>query len=104
MALTSLSELDKHKAEPFSPGYPDNARTFYSPVDSVQDALVDLLNSANKSLVVAMYGYDDEKLNLILQEKLIAEQIFVQLSLDSTQAAGKAEAAILAVMAQRQDR
>ena len=96
MALTSLSELDKHKADPFAPGYPDNARTFYSPVDAVQDALVDLLNSATKSLVVAMYGYDDPKLNSILQEKLLAEQIFVQLSLDSTQAAGKAEAAILA--------
>jgi phosphatidylserine/phosphatidylglycerophosphate/cardiolipin synthase-like enzyme len=96
MALTSLSELDKHKAEPFAPGYPDGARTFYSPVDAVQDALVDLLTSASKSLVVAMYGYDDPKLNSILQEKLLAEQIFVQLSLDSTQAAGKAEAAILA--------
>ena len=77
MALNSLSALDKHKAEPFAPGYPDNARTFYSPVDSVQEALVDLLNSSTKSLVVAMYGYDDEKLNLILQEKLLAEQIFV---------------------------
>ena len=96
MALSSLSELDKHKADPFAPGYPDSPRTFYSPVDAVEDALVDLLNSASKSLVVAMYGYDDPKLNSILQEKLLAEQIFVQLSLDSTQAAGKAEAAILA--------
>jgi hypothetical protein len=32
MALTSLSELDQYKAAPFPPGYPDDTRTFYSPV------------------------------------------------------------------------
>ena len=96
MALTSLTALDKHKAAPFAPGYTETARTFYSPVDDIPGALTDLLSSATKSLVVAMYGYDDPKLNAILQEKLASESVFVQLSLDSTQAAGRVEKGILA--------
>ena len=67
MALSSLTELDKYKAAPFPPGYPDTTRTFYSPVDQVHEALKDLLTSANKSIVVAMYGYDDPELNAALQ-------------------------------------
>jgi phosphatidylserine/phosphatidylglycerophosphate/cardiolipin synthase-like enzyme len=96
MALSSLSELDTHKAAPFPPGYPDDARTFYSPVDKVHEALKALLTSANKSLIVAMYGYDDEELNKVIRSKLVDETIFVQMSLDSTQAAGVAERDLLA--------
>jgi phosphatidylserine/phosphatidylglycerophosphate/cardiolipin synthase-like enzyme len=95
MALTSLSQLDKYKATPFVPGYPDAARTFYSPVDAVHDALKDLLASADKSLVISMYGYDDDELDQIVRSKLESNTIFVQLSLDKSQAAGQHEAAIL---------
>ncbi|MCV7402187.1 hypothetical protein H7K24_18790 [Mycobacterium fragae] len=96
MALPSLTELDQYKAAPFPPGYPDHTRTFYSPVDRVHDALKALLTSANKSLVVAMYGYDDQELNTVLQSKLKDEKVYVQMSLDSTQAAGRAETPLLA--------
>ena len=96
MALSSLTELDQYKATPFTPGYPDTTRTFYSPVDQVHEALKALLTSANKSIVVAMYGYDDPELNSVLQSSLKDEKIYVQMSLDSTQAAGKAEKPLLA--------
>ena len=96
MALSSLTELDQFKAAPFPPGYPDTTRTFYSPVDQVHEALKALLTSANKSIVVAMYGYDDPELNSVLQSALNNENMYVQMSLDSTQAAGKAEHALLA--------
>jgi phosphatidylserine/phosphatidylglycerophosphate/cardiolipin synthase-like enzyme len=96
MALTSLSELDQYKAGPFPPGYPEDTRSFYSPVDRVHDALEALLTSANKSIVVAMYGYDDQQLNSVLRSKLSDETIYVQMSLDSTQASGKAEHELLA--------
>lgn len=96
MALASLSELDQYKAAPFPPGYPDGTRTFYSPVDRVHEALQALLTSADKSIVVAMYGYDDEQLNTVLQSKLHDQNVYVQMSLDSTQAAGKAERTLLA--------
>jgi phosphatidylserine/phosphatidylglycerophosphate/cardiolipin synthase-like enzyme len=96
MALESLTALDQYKATPFTPGYPDTTRTFYSPVDQVHEALKALLTSATKSIVVAMYGYDDTDLNTVLQSALNDEKMYVQMSLDSTQAAGKAEHALLA--------
>lgn len=96
MALSSLTQLDQYKAAPFPPGYPDTTRTFYSPVDKVHEALKALLASANKSIVVAMYGYDDPDLNSILQSALNNEKMYVQMSFDSTQAAGKSEHELLA--------
>jgi phosphatidylserine/phosphatidylglycerophosphate/cardiolipin synthase-like enzyme len=96
MALESLALLDKHKSEPFPPGYPDQARTFYSPVDDIHGALTDLLQSATKSLIVGMYGYDDEQLNDAIRSKLHSDKLYVQMSLDSSQAAGREEAKILA--------
>ena len=89
MALTSLSELDQYKAAPFPPGYPDDTRTFYSPVDRVHEALQALLTSATKSIVVAMYGYDDKQLNTVLAAKLRDENIYVQMSLDSARPPGR---------------
>jgi phosphatidylserine/phosphatidylglycerophosphate/cardiolipin synthase-like enzyme len=96
VALSSLTELDRFKAEAFAPGYPDAARTFYSPVDQVHEALKALLSSATKSVVVSMYGYDDEELDAVVRDKLESDKIFVQMSLDKTEAAGVHEKEILA--------
>jgi phosphatidylserine/phosphatidylglycerophosphate/cardiolipin synthase-like enzyme len=90
-------ELGKYKAEgTFLDSYPDDERTFFAPRDDVHGLLVVLLGSAQHSIVVNMFGYDDDELNNIIQSKLTDEKIFVQMSLDRSQASGVHEKEILA--------
>jgi len=90
-------QLGQYKAEgTFLEGYPDDERTFFAPRDNVHGLLVALLGSAQHSIVVNMFGYDDDELNNIIQGKLADEKIFVQMSLDRSQAAGVHEKEILA--------
>src|ERR1700744_3214423 len=89
--------LAQYKAEGrFLDGYPEDQRTFFAPRDNVHGVLVALLQSAQHSIVVNMYGYDDPELNNIIQEKLTDEHVYVQMSLDRSQASGEAEKKILA--------
>jgi phosphatidylserine/phosphatidylglycerophosphate/cardiolipin synthase-like enzyme len=79
----------------FLDGYPEDIRTFYSPVDDVHGVLVALLRSTQKSLVLNMYGYDDDELNAIIQQKVTDSHIYVQMSLDKSQAGGVHEKELL---------
>jgi phosphatidylserine/phosphatidylglycerophosphate/cardiolipin synthase-like enzyme len=99
MADTPLvwEDLAKYKAEGrFLDGYPDDQRTFFAPRDNVHGLLVALLDSAQHSIVVNMFGYDDDELNKIIQGKLADEKIYVQMSLDRSQSTGAHEKQILA--------
>jgi phosphatidylserine/phosphatidylglycerophosphate/cardiolipin synthase-like enzyme len=59
--------LGQYKAEKcFLDGYPDDQRTFFSPRDDIHGMLVALLGSAQHSIVVNMFGYDDDELKKIL--------------------------------------
>jgi phosphatidylserine/phosphatidylglycerophosphate/cardiolipin synthase-like enzyme len=90
-------DLAKYKAEGrFLDGYPDDQRTFFAPRDNIHGLLVALLSSAQHSIVVNMFGYDDDELNQIIQAKLADDHVYVQMSLDRSQAAGQHEKEILA--------
>lgn len=96
MALPDLSVLDKYAATPFPASYRPDSRTFYSPVDQVHQVLIDVIDSAHSSLVVAMYGFDDDEIAAALLRKLDDEHCYVSLTLDSSQAGGVHEKALLA--------
>ena len=99
MALESLSALAEFAARPFPAGYPvDEHLTLYSPDDNVHGALACFVESARQSLVISMYGFDDDALATAILRKLQDEHVYVLLVLDSTQAAGKHEAALLKTM------
>ena len=90
-------DLAQYKAEGrFLDGYPDDQRTFFAPRDNVHGLLVAILNSAQHSIVVNMFGYDDDELNNIIQGKLTDNSVYVQMSLDRSQASGVHEKEILA--------
>lgn len=99
MSLADLSVLGRHKAVPFSPGYPPGLLTFYAPIDDVHGVLADLVGSARKSLVCAMYGFDDDALAAAMLAKLHDEHVYVSLTLDSSQAGGVHERRLLATSA-----
>ena len=90
-------DLGRYKSEGrFLDGYPDDQRTFFAPRDDVHGLLVALLGTAQHSIVVNMFGYDDDELNKIIQAKLADNKVYVQMSLDRSQAAGVHEKQILA--------
>jgi len=90
-------DLARYKAEGrFLDGYPDDQRTFFAPRDDIHGLLAALLGSAQHSIVVNMFGYDDDELNKIIQGKLADENVYVQMSLDRSQASGAHEKQVLA--------
>lgn len=100
MALQpDLGLLGQYKAVQFPTGYPANVKTFYSPVDNVHAVLTALVRSASSSLVAAMYGFDDDDLAALLKAKMADQHCYVQLTLDSSQAAGAHERGLLAAEA-----
>lgn len=92
----AITDLDRHKKAPVLAGYPANTRTFYSPEDDVHGALKAVLGSARKSVVLAMYGYDDEELAALIDGYLKDPRMYVQVTLDRSQAGGVHEKALLA--------
>ena len=99
MSMTEFTDLAKFAARPFPAGYPvEDHITLYSPEDNLHGALAYFVDQVDHSLSIAMYGFDDDALATAILRKLQDEHIFVQLALDSVQAAGKHAKALLATV------
>jgi phosphatidylserine/phosphatidylglycerophosphate/cardiolipin synthase-like enzyme len=96
MSPLSIADLDAFKAKLVGASYPPNLRTLFSPIDDVHGALKAVIASAQHSIVLAMYGYDDDELAALLDTALKDPTKFVQISLDKSQAGGVHERALLA--------
>lgn len=83
---------------PWPDGYPPDSATYFSPEDGVgiHQLLVDLVNIARVSVVLNMYGYDDNDVDAALQAKAADPSIYFQMSLDKSQAGGVHEKLLLA--------
>ena len=90
-----FTQLAEFKTGGFSADYPANVRRFYSPIDKCHDAIKCLINSAQQSLLVSMYGEDDPELTQMIIDKAKQSNIYVQINLDKTQAAGAAESLLV---------
>lgn len=93
--LSDLSVLDHFAPAGFPPDFPPSQRIFFAPIDDVHGVLVACLAAARESIAIAMYGFDDDELATIIRTKLEADHIAVQLTLDSSQAGGVHERALL---------
>jgi len=69
--------------------------SLYAPLDDIHTAIMLLAKSATQSLHCAMFGWADHELNDLFREAWANEHILVKLALDSTQAAGVGERALL---------
>ena len=92
----AVTDLDVFKVTSPPSGYPTNMRTFYSPEDYVPQVLQSVVSSVSKSIVVAMYGFDDDTLAAMLDTALQNPAIYVQITLDQSQASGVHEKDLLA--------
>lgn len=95
--MLTVDDLDQYKRGGLPPvhGYPADTRTFYSPVDDVHGALKAVIGSCQRSLVLAMYGYDDDELAGMIANLLDNPVIHCQITLDKSQAGGVHEKALL---------
>jgi hypothetical protein len=78
-------DLVQYKAEGrFLDGYPPDQRSFFSPRDSLHPLLASLIGSAQHSLVLNMFGYDDDELDQLILSRnaVIASELRAVLDLN----------------------
>ena len=95
-AAVEITALDRFKRTPVDRSYPDFSRSFYSPIDDVHGALKLLIKSAQHSVILSMYGYDDDEFAALIAAHLRNKSMYCQVSLDRSQAGGVHERELLA--------
>jgi phosphatidylserine/phosphatidylglycerophosphate/cardiolipin synthase-like enzyme len=100
LADIPFEELGQFKqAQSFPHGYSREYLTFYAPRDpGVHNVLLWALLQAKASVAINMYGFDDPQLVAVLRHHAANPQMVMTLSLDSSQAGGRVEKALLESM------
>jgi phosphatidylserine/phosphatidylglycerophosphate/cardiolipin synthase-like enzyme len=97
LAAIPFEQLGRFKqAQSFPHGYSTEYLTFYAPRDpGVHQVILWVLLQARSSVAINMYGFDDPHVVAILEHFALLPDMVVTLSLDSTEAGGKTEKALL---------
>jgi hypothetical protein len=102
MSLAALREIPFEElgqfkqAGRFPAGYSAESLTFYSPRDTgVHHVIVWTLLQVTNSVAVNMYGFDDPHTAALIRAHTEAEDVAVTMTLDSSQAGGRAEQELL---------
>ncbi len=92
--------LAKYAASPFPPTWNPNEYVFFSPRDpGVHSAILDVVRSASHAVIANHYGFDDDVISAEMFRKASDPDIAFILNLDSSQAGGTHEKALLATWA-----
>lgn len=92
--LFDLAEFKREKQ--FDITDSDDFRVFYVGRDDVHGVLRFLLARCSRSLYLNMFGYDDDELDAIISHLIESDHVYVQGTLDKSQAGGVHEKKILA--------
>jgi phosphatidylserine/phosphatidylglycerophosphate/cardiolipin synthase-like enzyme len=93
--MLAITDLDQYMVTAPPAGSLPMLRSFYSPIDDVHGVLKAIVESAQHSIVVSMFGWDDDELAALLDKALKDPSMYVQITLDSSQAGGVHEKALL---------
>ena len=91
--LDDLAPFKREKS--FPAGDSPDFRVFYVGRDDVHGVLVYLFSRVSRSVKMNMFGYDDEQLNDIIEKLVSNKHVYVQGTLDKSQAGGVHEKKIL---------
>ncbi len=91
--LIDLQQYTQEKS--YSTNASKDFHLFYVGRDDVHDILKHILSRCSVSLYLNMFGFDDDELNTILMAKALDPNITMLITLDSSQAGGVHEKALL---------
>lgn len=92
--LDELAPFTRERS--FDPRDSTDFRVLYVGRDDVHGALKHVLERCMRQLKMNMFGYDDDELNAIISRLINDDDVFVQGTLDKSQAAGAHERKIIA--------
>lgn len=98
--LSELAQFRKHPA-PSGTDYPGAVVRLFAPDDDIHGAMVYVVEHTQVSLGAAMYGWDDQEIQDLFAKVWVDDHLPTVLALDSSQAGGVHERALLAQLEAR---